>query len=213
MNGSIGTFAIVYGAILAQMIVFVACSWGLAAALGARVIDVMMGAPGLVRFRAGGVAVRIGLVPGASLGFAGRGNDCGDDPRGWRRLPLARRLAIVVGPWLVSCAIAVALLGGRALTSIAHGFVQVLYPLDPTPLVRRFVELAAHAPMTVVLGLVLAKLTAMNLLPLPSLAGGGVIDELRGGAPARGGWTMAGTLFVMLYIAGRFLYALVRVSI
>src|SRR5689334_9297631 len=143
--GSIETFAIVYGAIVAQMIVFVACSWPLAAALGARVTDVAIGSPGLVRLRAGGVVVRIGPVPGASLGFAGRGNDCGDDPRGWRRLSLARRLAIVLGPWLGSIAIAVALLGGRALTSIAHGFVQVLYPLDPTPLVRRFAELAAHA--------------------------------------------------------------------
>lgn len=211
--------AIVYAAVMLMQVVFVATSWALVTAVGGRATTVLLGAtPPLVTRQVRGVTLRLGLFPSASLELLGRVDD-DDSPESWRRLGLARRLAVLLGPWLVMIAVAAACLGpSRMLTSAWHGLHQIFLVLDPTALVRAFFRLAETAPFATVVGIVAAKSAAANLVPLPSLAGWGVVSEVAG--PSRSGresarsnaWMILGAL-VMLFVSGRFAYAVVRVLI
>jgi membrane-associated protease RseP (regulator of RpoE activity) len=192
--------------------VFTGATWGLLAAAGGRATAVNFGSPGLIRWRSGETTVKVGPWPVGSVEIFGRlADEPATDPRDWRNLSVARRLAVCIVPWLLVFAIAVACLGpGRAGTSFVHGVYQLLFVLDLTPPVRRLFALMTSAPIHVGLGLVLAKSTALNALPFPGLAGGGVIMELVG--KPRLPWMLFGTL-VMLFVTVRVVYALVHVLI
>jgi hypothetical protein len=209
-------FLIIYLAIAVQMAVFVASSWAIARALGARVTEISLGGR-LVRVRVGGVSVQLGVWPSAWVQLAGRAPDDNDqEPGSWRRLGRGARVAIIAGPWLVTLALAAACLGpAHAARSVAHGVAQVFFVLDLTPLVRQVLHLIAHAPLAVAIGVVLAKAIAVNLAPLPGLGGGAILAALRrdGGTAKPGGWGMAAFLLVTLYMLGRFGWALVHVIV
>lgn len=200
----------IYAAALGQATLFVASTWTLATAVGAHVTEVQLGFPRLLRLRRPNVVLRAGPVPlSASCDLLGRVEDV-DDPRSWWRLELPRRLLVMLGPWLATFAVAVACLGpARAGRSFGHAAEQLLWTVDLTPLVRRFVALVGQAPFAITLGVVCAKTTFMNLLPLPSLAGGQALSELRG-RPAHPAWAIGSMLAVLVWFGGRIAYAVVR---
>ena len=206
------TVLVLYAAAVCQMALFAACCWVLATVAGAHVTEVQLGTPPLLRVRRPNVVLRFGPVPlTASCDLLGRVEPV-DDPRSWWRLPLARRLLVIVGPWLAAGAVAVACLGpARAARSFVHAAPQLLWTLDLTALVRRFVALVGTAPFAITLGVVLAKATFVNLMPIATCAGGQTIGELRGRAPGAAS-LVVGMLF-MLWVAGRLAYAVVRVLV
>jgi hypothetical protein len=204
-------------AMLAVHAVFLATTCVLARLLGARIREVSMGAPKLVRFTVRGVKVVLGPVPlTASIEFPGRApEDAEQGPGTWRELGLGTRLLLVLAPSIVTFALAILCLGqARALASIAHALPQLLIVIDTTPLTRDFLHLLATAPIAVVIGVVMAKAVALNLLPLGGLAGGGAISELTGGVnsdgPKKVAWMIASILFTLLWIGGRFAWGLVH---
>jgi hypothetical protein len=205
-----------------QAVLFVATTLALARVVGARASAAQIGAGRVARLKISGVQVDLGLLPGlSSVTMVGRApDDTDDNPGSWRRLGLARRLIVLLGPWAVTLLIAVICLSpSRAFTSFARAVPQILFVLDTTPLVRGFLRVMASEPIFIVLGVVCAKLTAMNLLPLPSLAGGAALRELFGARkpPVKdekdatpGVLPVVGGLVLFLYIAGRFAWGLIQ---
>ena len=203
---------VLIGAAALHVALFTGTTWWLVTALGGHATEAAFGTPALIKRRVGATTVSLGPIPTGSVTILGRmGDQPANDPRDWRHLGLGTRLAILFVPWLLVIAIAIGCLGPHhAATSFAHGVAQLLLVLDLTPLVRRFFALAAVNPVQVTIGLLFAKSVALNLLPVPGLAGGGLILELM--RRPRPGWMLAGTL-VMLYVSVRLMYALVRVLI
>ena len=203
---------VLIGAAVLHVALFTATTWWLLGALGGHATEAAFGTPALIKRRVGTTTVSIGPIPTGSVTILGRmADEPVSDPRDWRTLGLGRRLAILFAPWLLVVAIAIGCLGPRhAAASFAHGVTQLLLVLDLTPLVRRFLALAAVNPVWVTLGLLFAKSAALNLLPVPGLAGGGLLLELL--PRRRPGWMLAGSL-VMLYVSVRVIYALIRLLI
>lgn len=154
-----------------------------ALAVRVRVAALFIGPP-LVRFGIASIPIHLNAVP-LPLAYVAF-EPTGDDPE---RTELddasrARRVAIVLVPWIAIALLCCALLGPEpALHSIANGFVQaVAGPIMPastgSSLVARLVSLAAHEPWHVFAARVATKLVAFNLLPLPSLAGFAFVWEL-----------------------------------
>jgi hypothetical protein len=213
---------LVYLALLVHAMVFVLSTWAITAALGGRAKGVHLGAPRVFRFNLAGSDIELGLLPiAASVTLLGRGPaDTYDGPGSFRRLGLPRRLTILLAPWILTLLVAVLCLGpARAFTSFANAFHQVLFVLDTTPLVRGFLRVLRAEPWPIVVGVLCAKLTAMNLLPLSALAGGAALHEIaitlrppakpEDEAP-RAPWLILSMLFVFLFIGGRFIYGLFR---
>lgn len=216
------TAILLYLAMLVQGSLFVLSTWAIAAALGGRATAANLGAPRVTRFKLAGNEIAIGLLPVlASVTLLGRGPaDTYDGPGSFRRLGLAKRLTILLGPWVLTLLIAVLCLGpARAFASFANAFPQVLFVLDPTPLVRGFLRVLSAEPWSTAIGVLCAKLTAINLLPLAGLAGGAAIEEIAatfrppvkpGDEAPRALWPVLSMLFVALFIGGRFAYGLIR---
>jgi membrane-associated protease RseP (regulator of RpoE activity) len=210
-----------YLAALIQTVIFVSSTYALLVTLGGRARGVSLGFVRVVRFNAVGVKVQLGLLPfGGSVEIAGLApGDADDDPGSWRHLGLRRRLTVIAGPWLLTLALAVLCLGpARALRSAAHGVPQTLLVLDTTPLVRGFLGVLAAAPFSTALGVVCAKALALNLLPLGTLAGGRLVQEIIQASGFRGKatedkpsvlWHMASIIF-LLYVAGRMAWGFFR---
>lgn len=191
---------------------FTGLTWGLLVAVGGHATEAAFGTPALLHRRVGETKVSMGPIPTGAVTILGRmADDPATDARDWRHLGLGRRLAVLLIPWLVVLGIAMLCLGPRhAITSFARGAYQLLFVLDLTPLVRRFLALAQAHPFHVTLGVLFAKSTALNLLPVPGLAGGGVILEILN--VRRSAWMVTGAA-VMLYVTARLLYALARALI
>lgn len=212
---------VVYVAAFAMSGVFVAVTAWLLGLVGGRATRVDLGTPPWLPLRRAAPAVRLGPLPLGVVHILGAGEpaEVHVEPaeRDWRRLGLARQLLVTLGPWLVLAMVAVALLGPpHAARSFASAVGQLLFTLDPTPLVRRFFALAAAAPLQVTLGVLFAKLVVLNLLPFGSLAGGQAVGLLLGAGRRAAPrsvqiWIILSTVFVMLYLGGRFIYAIVRV--
>jgi membrane-associated protease RseP (regulator of RpoE activity) len=172
---------VLYLALLLHHLLFVASAWGLLVAGGGRARGISVGLLRVVHFQAGGMKVRLGLLPlTAYVDVAGMSpTDDDEDAGSWRTLPLSRRLLVTVLPWLLVLGVAVLCLGpGRALTSAARAPSQLLLVLDVTPLVRGFLHVLSTEPFAVVLGVLCAKSAIFNLLPIGSLAGARVIVEV-----------------------------------
>jgi Zn-dependent protease len=104
----------------------------------------------------------------------------------------------------------------RALLSAARAVPQLL--VTPTPLVRGLLDLVAAEPFSTALGVMYAKATGFNLLPLGTLAGGGAVREflraVRSPREARSDrpstlWYVA-SMLVILYVTGRLAWGLVQ---
>jgi hypothetical protein len=175
---------------------FAAACFSLAQLLGAQVRAVRIGAGPFLRFQVGTTELSLGALPVSSWA----------EPRGraepeqgnWWQLSLARRLAITVGPFAAYAAVALLLLGPmRASASIAHGFHQLFVQLDLTGPVRSFLALARSAPLTVIVGVLFAKVFVANV----PTAVGGLAHELGRRWPAVVLYFASG-----LWISGRLIW-------
>jgi hypothetical protein len=210
------TLLVIYLVLFAVSALFVALTVALLRLVGGRASKIELGSPPVLPLRRAEPSLRLGPLPLGAVDIAGAGEPA-DAPfveRDWRGLGRAPRLLVIFGPWLALAALAVALLGpAHAARSFGSALDQLLFTLDPTPLVRRFFALAAAAPLGVTAGILLAKLVVLNLLPFGSLAGDrGIILILgrRDLSRAAQTWIVLSMSFVMLYIGGRFAYAIVR---
>jgi len=145
-----------------------------ASSLGARPVSVVLGyGPTLRSARLGGIlwAFRP-LALGSAVSFD---EPVEGAPARSRLLQLSPPLhaAVILLPWAVQVAIAMACLGtSEALRHFVSGFA---IPFEPSLLpgrVERFVALLRDGDLLRAWGLMSAKLAALNLLPLPALAGG-----------------------------------------
>ena len=154
--------------------------------------------PPYIRFRIGRVNCRFGVFP-----FGGYARFKGDqdvpksreeimfaadiEPPGFNDLHPMRRVAILASGCLTLILLAASCLGAwPAVRSLARGFVQCI-PFAPwTPawvpggreLAGRFVSLFQTGPYRIALGVLAAKLAAINLLPVPPLNGGHIVMTL-----------------------------------
>jgi hypothetical protein len=219
---AIHTAILLYLALFAQASLFVLSTWAITTALGGRATAVHIGTPRVFRFKLAGIDIELGLLPGvASVTLLGRGPvDTYDGPGSFRRLGLAKRLTIIVAPWLLTLLVAVLCLApSRAFSSFANAFPQILFVLDPTPLVRGFLRLLRTEPISISVGVLFAKVAAMNLLPLLGLAGGAALQEIAatfrppvkpGEEAPRALWTSISMLVILFFITGRFVYGFIR---
>jgi membrane-associated protease RseP (regulator of RpoE activity) len=153
--------------------------------LGADIEEVsLFFGPKVLEFRHGGIPYRLGLVP---LGNYVRFADDPETPGAFRSLHPMTRLAIIGSADAALMLLACLLLGpSHALNSLGHGFEQVIRgALAPAStaqmLIRGLLDLLDRESLGLGLGVVAAKVAAVNLLPLPALSGGQLILNLVGG--------------------------------
>lgn len=163
---------LIYGLALAQMLIFLGITIGVARAFGVGARIIGFGAPAVLRVRKASPEIRLGPLPTASVELAGVAVEDGARVT-YRGLSRGKRLAIVLAPWIAILGISIGCIGFEpAMRSLARGFGQILVTVDLTPLVRKMIAIADHAPIGVTAGILLAKLAAMNLLPFGGVAGG-----------------------------------------
>ncbi|EYF05009.1 site-2 protease family protein [Chondromyces apiculatus] len=148
--------------------------------------------------------VRVRALPlGGSVLFktvrdeAGKASDTAapPDPAGaLDHRPLAVQLLVMLAGSLALIALAVALRPAEGLGSVARGFAQAAAgALGPLSTAQRLLDAAFALAMTqgfvAVVGVLAAKIAALNLLPLPMLNGGqALLALLRGGRSALPRW-------------------------
>ena len=153
--------------------------WALAQAavastLGARPVLVDLGiGPILLTGRLGGIVWSFRPIAVASaVGFTEEAEDAPKRNR-LQQLSLPMHGAVILLPWVTQVFIAMACLGAtEALHQFVHGFTL---PFEFSALPRRIETLVAllrNGELLRAWGLMSAKLAALNLLPLPILAGG-----------------------------------------
>lgn len=217
LRTSMQALALIYGAAFVQMALFAGASWLLARAVGARVTELALGVPQVITVRNANPKLRLGPLPSSWVALLGRGNaEEADLPGGWWQLALRSRILVILGPWIVIVAAAGVCLGPEhAIRSFARGFDQWLFTRDLTPLLRRLLDLADAAPFSTLLGIVLVKVAALNLLPIGGFAGCGVLQELATRRAREPRWFAKYVLWSMLvsmvWIGGRFLWAVIQV--
>jgi hypothetical protein len=145
-----------------------------ASTLGARPVLVDLGiGPVLFSGRAGGILWSFRPIALASaVGFTEASEDTPKHNR-LQDLSLPMHGAVILLPWVLQLAIAMACLGAaEGLHQFVHGFA-LPFELSALPRrIERLVELLRHGELLRAWGLMSAKLAAINLLPMPILAGG-----------------------------------------
>lgn len=119
--------------------------------------------------------VAIGCLPcGGSVSF---------DFEDFEKRPfLVRSVVVLSGAFAMLLMAGICLRIDMAASQVAGGFTQIIMgavaPLDHgTPLVRAFFERASES-LVVGCGIVAAKLTALNMFPIPPLIGGRLLGEI-----------------------------------
>ncbi|NMO21936.1 hypothetical protein HPC49_35425 [Pyxidicoccus fallax] len=156
--------------------------WALAQAavastLGARptLVDLGFG-PRLLSTRLAGIVWSFRPIAlASSVGFTEAAEDAQPKNR-LQQLSLPMHAAVILLPWCFQVAIAMVCLGAsEGLHQFVHGFT-LPFELSLLPnRVERFLALLRDGELLRAWGLVSAKLAAINLLPLPMLAGGQVL--------------------------------------
>lgn len=170
--------------------------------------------PKLAVLNFGRVALSLGSIPiGGSVSFKGMAFSGEEtEPEGFGRLPLAWRWAIILSGPLAVFLLASACVGVVAAErSLANGFSQVVVgafaPLTQgQTLLRKAAALFQTRGFVITLGVLSAKMTAGNLLPIPPLNGGQAIMELLRGrsvaSNAASRYQTLGLTFCILMFAG-----------
>ncbi|MBZ4418999.1 hypothetical protein [Myxococcus sp. RHSTA-1-4] len=158
--------------------------WALAQAavastLGARPVLVDLGfGPILLSGRMGGIVWSFRPIAlASSVGFTEAQTAEGVPPKNrLQQLSLLMHAAVILLPWVVQVAIAMTCLGAsEGLHQFVRGFT-LPFELSLLPgRVERFLALLRDGEFLRAWGLLSAKLAAINLLPLPLLAGGQVL--------------------------------------
>ncbi|QSQ24568.1 hypothetical protein JY651_06350 [Pyxidicoccus parkwayensis] len=155
--------------------------WALAQAavastFGARpvLVDVGFG-PALLTQRIGGIVWCFRPIAlASSVGFTEAVTSPDVPPKNrLQQLSLPMHAAVILVPWMLQVAIAMACLGAtEGLHQFLHGFT-LPFELSALPgRIERFIGLLRNGDMLRAWGLISAKIAAINLLPLPFLAGG-----------------------------------------
>ncbi|AGC46830.1 hypothetical protein MYSTI_05553 [Myxococcus stipitatus DSM 14675] len=93
-----------------------------------------------------------------------------------RRLPVGLHLAVILVPWLFLVGVSMACLGAReGLGQFLSGFAIPFQPSALPGRLERFIALLQSGEVLRAWGLTSAKLAALNLLPVPMLAGGAAL--------------------------------------
>jgi membrane-associated protease RseP (regulator of RpoE activity) len=138
--------------------------------------------PKVLGFTALGVPFELGAIPlGSFVEFVP--TDADDPSRtSYDVASRGRRILVSLVPWLLVLGVALGFAGLEALFSFARGFSQVFMGLlvfsEGPLLVGRIVDTVRTAPPLLLVGLVLSKLAAFNLLPFPGLSGGRAFEAL-----------------------------------
>lgn len=152
--------------------------WGVGASLSE--IRFHLGPP-LLTFRIRGVKWSFGFLNiGASVTFEPLGiRRDGSDNNSFLQLPLPLRLIAHTGTVAGMLLLAVACLSpSRALASFTSGFEQVVNVMLARERVTAFFALLRTEGFVPALGVLAAKLAALNLLPVPPLTGYMMLREL-----------------------------------
>jgi len=178
---------LLYGVAMALQVVFVVLALAATRLAGATVKEVTLGMPGLLPFSVGSTRIKVGPIPSAGL-----------DMVDFEKLSLSKQLLVRLGPWIVQLAIAVTLLGpGDAMRSFVNAFGEVLSLGNATVRAEHALAFLEHAPPVTMLGVLLTKVVAFNLLPFPGLAGGQIVNDVvfgsRGKQPPAA-WMVLGLL-------------------
>lgn len=138
--------------------------------------------PKLLGFTALGVPFELGAIPiGSFVEFVPL--DANDSSRtSYDVASRGRRILVSLLPWLLIVLLAMGFAGFDALFAFARGFSQVFMGLlvfsEGPILVGRIVDTVRTAPPLLLVGLVLSKLAAFNLLPFPGISGGRAFEAL-----------------------------------
>ncbi|WP_408891338.1 hypothetical protein ACJ2CR_17085 [Myxococcus faecalis] len=148
-----------------------------ASALGARPLVVRIGyGPQLVAWRMAGIGWSLHPITlGSSASFVPEAEEGSTEPLRSRLLklpPPLHALALAV-PWYVQIGVAMACLGpAEGFHQFTEGFPAV-FNLSALPgRVERFVGLLREGELVRAWGIMSARMASLNLLPIPSLAGG-----------------------------------------
>lgn len=142
--------------------------------------------PTIVRVRIHGSVLVVNLIPlgGGYIKF--RSEETAPEVRGmaWADVSPVRRILIIASGSLATGAIALICLGpAHGLRSTGHGFGQVMLggfaPFSVgTRLIGAMLAVVRVSSVVVILGIVAAKMTALNLLPWPPFGGGQILISL-----------------------------------
>ncbi|NTX12060.1 hypothetical protein HUA76_14770 [Myxococcus sp. CA056] len=188
-----------------------------ASSFGVRPTLVKLGyGPNLVTLSLGGIQWALHpLIPlGSSVRFNGPPEDAPTEAPADNRLhqlPLVLHAATIILPWALLVVVAMACLGaGEGLSQFLTGFtVPFQYSRLPDR-IERFVALLRHGELLQAWGLASAKVAAINLLPMPILAGGSLLAlpwrKQRERLPVWAAGLNLVTLLILLPWAGYALY-------
>ncbi|NUO52807.1 MAG: hypothetical protein HOV80_28515 [Polyangiaceae bacterium] len=164
--------------------------------------------PRILETTIGGVTVELGLLPlGSYVAFPQVDPEAADGKTVLDAAPRSTRLMLAVTPYAVTLALGLLVLGpvdglrafGRAFIQLpAGGFLFFKYGRE---LVGSVVEALATLSPLVIGALTLVKLSAFNLLPLPTLSGARAVEALIGRSLPVGAFA-AGALLVPLCALG-----------
>ena len=173
--GRIGGLALLYFMVVIICLftvgLMVLLVWGV---LGVRPREVRFHTgPSLFAFHWREVRWSFGPLPGNRMDFEPERVDPeGVETNGYTRLPLPHRLLAVVSTFLGMLLLALICLSpSRGLVSILSGFAQMLNVFDAYAHVLGFFLCLKTEGFWVALGVLAAKFTALNLLPVPPLPG------------------------------------------
>jgi len=144
-------------------------------------------------------------LPCGFVKFAGGEADLDPKPGTYLALPrLARCLILLSGP-LATLGMATALLGPlRADAEFRSGFSQIFSGIVSPSRAREMLldvdRLVRHVPWWTFLGIAAAKVTAFNVLPIPTLNGGEVILTLLRGRKPEPPWMEKSRIFGLLFL-------------
>lgn len=218
-------FLVLLDAVVVGVVVYTAghAAAGRAAGVTVEEVGLFVG-PALLDFRVKGVRYRLGMIPvGGYVKFLGDDEKGGVPPGSFHRLhPLVRVAVMAAGP-LAILALSAACLGpAHAARSFVHGFGQAapfLAARGPGggELLRGLSAVLTYGSFRTAVGVVAAKVAAMNLLPIPALVGGTIVTNLLGwrrGLPD-GALTALNTagLVVTLVLVGYWVVAVARFAL
>jgi membrane-associated protease RseP (regulator of RpoE activity) len=118
-----------------------------------------------------GVNVRLGAIPtGASVRFARDGTD--DNTEVLYGRPLGAQLLVILLPWMLPAVLALGLIGpSLTVSELVLGLIAPFHVTRYVEGIAGFITFLHRSPRDG-MGVLLARLTAFNLLPIPPLAGG-----------------------------------------
>jgi hypothetical protein len=163
---------------------YLASALAAARLLGANAEAARLGfGPRLFAFSIGGTKVEVSAVPLVAWVALEGMADAEGPPVGFRAMHPLRRVAVVLGSWVLPALVAVLLIGpGRAAHHLVVALPQevrvLVYPEPDAWAALWKAYLALSFPAA--LGVFLARLIAINLLPLPALSGGLALRPLIG---------------------------------